>query len=143
MTSASLTRIAAWKKVGGFREEFFIDFVDNDFCQKLRLSGYVILRTNACMMTHSLGEIRTIHIPGRGTKNVSTHKPWRFYYMIRNNIVFIRDYRQSLNVPKEWLKVLYIAGKGWLYSDRKGETFRYIMRGVRDARAGRMGRLPV
>ena len=37
MTSGSFTRLSAWKEVGAFREDFFIDFVDNEFCIRLSL----------------------------------------------------------------------------------------------------------
>ena len=56
MTSASLTKIQAWKEVGGFREEYFIDYVDNEFCMKLRLHQYKVLRVNGCQMYHQLGD---------------------------------------------------------------------------------------
>ena len=46
MTSASLTNLEAWKDVNGFREDYFIDYVDNEFCMKLGIDGYKIIRVN-------------------------------------------------------------------------------------------------
>ena len=142
MTSASLTRLASWKEVGGFREDFFIDFVDNDYCQKLRINGYKILRINSCVITHSLGEVREIRVLGGIiNRRFPIHRPWRYYYMIRNNIVFIREYKQYINVRKEWVKVGYIAITGWIHTNKKKETLRYILKGKRDAKAGKMGKM--
>lgn len=141
MTSGSLTRLAAWEKVGGFREDFFIDFVDNEFCQKLREAGYRILRVHRCVMRHSLGEVRTVRIPLAGERKYAVHAPWRFYYMIRNNIVFVKEHRAQLNVHKEWAKVFYIAFSGWMHSPEKKATRKYIRMGRKDAKAGKMGRL--
>ena len=39
ITSASLVPVSAWNDVGGFNEELFIDFVDHDFCAKLKEIG--------------------------------------------------------------------------------------------------------
>ncbi len=134
MTSGSLTRLDAWEKVGGFRNGFFIDFVDNDFCMKLRLNGYTVTRVNHTVMRHSLGEVRTVRLPLLGERKWVTHKPWRVYYMIRNNLVFIRDYKAHLNVPKEYAKVAYIAWTNWLHSKEKRETWKNICKGFKDAR---------
>lgn len=46
ITSASCTNLAVWKEVGGFDERLFIDLVDNEFCKRLIVSGYKILRLN-------------------------------------------------------------------------------------------------
>ena len=141
MTSGSLTRLSAWEKAGGFREEFFIDFVDNEFCKKLRDRGYKVIRVNGCVMAHSLGEVRTVKLPLLGERKWSVHAPWRFYYMVRNNIVFIRENRKDLNMPKEWAKVMYIACTGWLHTKQKRETLKYIRRGRRDAKKGVLGKM--
>lgn len=140
MTSGSLTNVHAWKKVGGFRDDYFIDFVDNEFCMKLGQAGYKIIRINECVMHHQLGEVRE-----RGVlcfkKKVSVHSPWRFYYMTRNNLLFIWEYKQYLNVFKEYLKLCSILIPGLLYADDKRNTYSYIKKGFLDARKGKVGRL--
>ena len=143
MTSGSLTRLAAWEKAGGFREAFFIDFVDNDFCMQLRLNGYAVVRVNSVVMRHSLGEVRTVRIPLLGERRWVTHKPWRVYYMIRNNLVFVKDYKAHLNVPKEKAKVAYIAWISWLHTKEKKETLRAIRQGMKDAKSGKLGKCEV
>lgn len=141
MTSGSLTNTSAWKKVGGFRDEYFIDFVDNEFCMKLGLSGFRIIRDNECVMHHQLGNACEKKLFGVFKKNVSVHSPWRFYYMTRNNLLFIWEYRTHLNVIKEYLKLCSILFSGLLYADDKSNTFFYIRRGVVDAREGKSGKL--
>lgn len=139
MTSASLTRIDAWEAVGGFREEFFIDFVDNDFCKKLVLHGYHIIRNNQCTINHQLGESHNKRILFGGKVDYSIHSPIRYYYMVRNNIVFIHDYKDSLNITKEWIKLHYIIACGLLFSKDKHQTFLYIKKGFIAARKKNMG----
>ena len=44
ITAGALTNIAAWRRVGGFDDRMFIDFVDIEFCTRLRLANYRILQ---------------------------------------------------------------------------------------------------
>lgn len=139
MTSASLTRLIAWKKVGGFREEYFIDFVDNEFCMKLRLNNYQILRVNTCTILHRLGESGEKKILGLVNVRYTHHSPLRFYYMIRNNRVFISEYRNHLPVMKEMCKLWYIIIKGIMCTKQKRKTIKYIFCGYMDAKRKTMG----
>ena len=82
MCSGNLLRLSAWELSGGFREDFFIDSVDDEMCCHLRELGYRIIRANNIYLNHQLGEgvryvplIRHPYIP---------HKAWRYYYISRN-----------------------------------------------------------
>lgn len=44
ITSASCTNVKIWRAVKGFDSKLFIDLVDNEYCKKIRLYGYKILR---------------------------------------------------------------------------------------------------
>ena len=57
ITSAACTSIEAWEKCGKFDEWMFIDLVDNDFCKRLVLSGYKILRLNKWVLDQEFGKI--------------------------------------------------------------------------------------
>lgn len=140
MTSGSLSRLAAWREVGGFREDFFIDYVDNEFCMRLGLAGYRIVRVNECVMHHQLGDTRNKNILGF-RKRVSIHSPRRYYYMTRNNLSFISEYKSHLNVLKEYLKLVSILFSGIVYADDTKETLYYIKKGISDAHNGKMGKL--
>ena len=139
MTSASLTNLEAWKKVGGFREDYFIDFVDNEYCMKLKLSGYKVFRTFDCSISHQLGESREIKFLWWSTKG-TIHSSLRCYYMIRNNILFIRQYSKELNIIKEYTKVGYIAFGQLLYSRYKAKDLAHILKGIKDGFKGKTGK---
>lgn len=141
MTSASLTQIDAWKKVGGFREDYFIDFVDNEFCMKLAIYNYKIVRINNCTIRHQLGKSREKKLFGLIKVKFSSHAPWRFYYMIRNNCAFIKEYRNHLSEIKEYIKLWLIIISGIIASEEKRETLKYIAKGYSDARRGISGKL--
>lgn len=139
MTSASLTRLEAWEKVGGFNEGYFIDFVDNEFCMKLKQEGYKVYRTNHSAISHQLGESREVRF--LWYKSVGTiHSSLRCYYMMRNNVLFIRQYGKELNVLKEYSKVAYIAYRQLLYSQQKMNDLIYIAKGLKDGFKGKTGK---
>lgn len=140
MTSGSLTNVKAWRKVGGFREDFFIDYVDNEFCKKLQLNHYRILRVNNCVMHHQLGDAKVKRLFCLFKKKVCLHSPLRYYYMIRNNLLFIWEYKENLNVLKEYLKLGSIIWGGLIYADDRISTFKYVIRGVKDARRRATGK---
>ena len=134
----SLTKIQAWKEVGGFREEYFIDYVDNEFCMKLRLHNYKVLRVNGCQMHHQLGDSGIKKIFGLKW-HYTRHNPLRLYYMARNNYAFIREYAKSLPLLKEYLKLVYVLLLEFLFSKQKRKAIRFIRYGLRDARKGISG----
>lgn len=138
MTSSSLTNIRGWKEVGGFKESYFIDFVDNEFCMKLSLKGYKILRTYACEIQHQLGCTREIRILGRRYRGTS-HSLIRCYYMMRNNVLFICEYSSHLNILKECLKLIYVAWGEFFYSSNKCKTLKYLLYGIKDGIKGKEG----
>lgn len=138
MTSASLTRIKAWKRVGGFREDYFIDFVDNEFCMKLSLKNYKIIRLNTIQASHQLGKSGARRLLGIRI-NYSKHTPLRLYYMSRNNLVFIQEYRKHILFFKEILKLNYVLICELIFAEKKLKALRYIKRGVLDAHKGILG----
>lgn len=139
MTSASLTRLDAWKTVGGYREDYFIDFVDNEFCMKLKLNGYKILRMNESVMRHQLGNLNKFKLFGIIRVLYSNHSPLRLYYMIRNNYVFIMEYKECLPYLREHIKLGYIIVTNIISANQKKESIYYILRGIRDAKRNKLG----
>ena len=57
ITSASCTNLDIWKSIGGFDEKLFIDFVDNDYCKRLRLKGLEIIVCNRVVIDQQFGNI--------------------------------------------------------------------------------------
>lgn len=91
ITSGMLLRRDCLKKVPGFREDFFVDYVDVDFCLKLRRAGVRIVRDLSQQMPHSIGDIRVHRFLGREVK-VGHQAAWRHYWNTRNGVVLIREH---------------------------------------------------
>ena len=139
MTSASLTRVEAWHNVNGYDESYFIDFVDNDFCMKLRLHGYKVLRDFNAVLQHQLGNTKDIILFGKHIK-YSEHSPLRTYYMVRNNAFFIRKYRANLNVFRELMRLVYIICNVLCFSQDRISHIRSIKKAFLDYSHFRMGK---
>lgn len=103
-TSGSLTSLAAYCDVGGFRDDFFIDYVDTEYCMRLREKGYRILISKKIGMIHPLGYYRKsrIHYWLKGNSLVTSYPAIRHYYWTRNGAILIweqlaRDFGWSLS----------------------------------------------
>ncbi len=82
MCSGNLLRLSAWQQAGGFRDDFFIDLVDDEICCHLWRMGFQVVRLNRICLTHHLGNgVRLLPL----TKHPYTpHPAWRYYYIGRN-----------------------------------------------------------
>lgn len=90
ITSGSLidARIAA--EIGGFREDYFIDQVDHEFCLRVRAHGYRVVISRKLVMEHSVGNTGGAKLPLLGT--LPNHPPIRKYYITRNTVVILSEY---------------------------------------------------
>ena len=91
ITSASMTNIKCWKKVGKFDEKLFIDLIDNDFCKRIALNNLKIMRLNNFVLDQQKGEI------------VRKSKFKVSFYMFFANI--IKPFNN--NVAKNFSKLVY------------------------------------
>jgi len=113
ITSGSCTRVKAWKDIGGFDEFLFIDLVDNDFCKRLKINGWKILRINSLELDQEFGNI----IPKR--KNII-----EFYRKICNKIP---DKNLAVKVSKLAYKKnvsplrVYYTNRNIIYLNKKFE----------------------
>lgn len=96
ITSGSYNKVEVWRKLGKFREDFFIDSVDNEYCIRLYFAGFKIYRNNNVVLDHELGKTRQHFI-----KNTTNHNPMRRYYIARNATYVANIYEKKLNKTEE------------------------------------------
>lgn len=72
--------------VGLMDEDFFIDFVDTEWCLRCRNKNIEIKIVSAATMVHSIGEASK----NFGFIKIFKHNPIRSYYQIRNSFIFLR-----------------------------------------------------
>jgi rhamnosyltransferase len=142
ITAGSLISIEAFYKVEGFRQELFIDGVDEDFCLRLRRSGYSILRANSVGIIQPIGAQTRHNLLGREV-GVSNHSPTRHYYMTRNRSVLIA--RHMRFDPTWCFSQLFVQMKMialvTLFEADKIAKLRAMALGFCHALVGRTGRL--
>lgn len=91
ITSGSLVSLSAYRTLGPFRDEYFIDCVDHEYCLRARSKGFEIIATRKPLMVHGIGRPTVHRLPWR-TIEVSNHAKIRRYYMIRNHIDMAKKY---------------------------------------------------
>jgi rhamnosyltransferase len=140
ITSGSLVNLEAWQEVDGFREDFFIDCVDHDFCFRLRRKNWEIKLTDIPLMNHQLGHPHRNRFLWMNLA-VPNYTPVRRYYMTRNRIALFKSH--WLYEPF-WVtgQLLHIGGDALRIMVHEKSRFSKIMamlRGVRDGLLNRMG----
>ena len=105
ITSGTLLPLAAFAVIGPFREEFFIDYVDIDYCLRARAKGYRIIETRRALMSHTVGAPTRHALLGRG-KWTTNHSAERRYYIARNNTVLLREYGTSRGGSWRWKSIV-------------------------------------
>ena len=139
MTSGTLMPIWIFDRIGWFASDFFIDWVDIEYCFRIRTAGYLIAESNAVLL-HAPGQCVQASI--LGVRFWPTHhSAARRYYMSRNRVVVFRKYFFSL--PLWTLKAMYLAlletVKCFLGEKERPRKFRNFVLGTWDGLTGRMG----
>ncbi|MDP8983771.1 MAG: glycosyltransferase family 2 protein [Pseudomonadota bacterium] len=91
ITSGSLLSLAIYSVVGPFREEFFIDYVDLEYCIRARANGYSVINVRRPLISHVIGA-PTQHKLLWTTRWTTNHPADRRYYRARNDTVMLREY---------------------------------------------------
>ncbi len=87
ITSGCLISAQAYRAVGPFNEDLFLDYVDVEWSLRARAAGYTIAIAAGCVMRHAIGE-RMIALAGR---QLAIHKPQRNYLQLRNHLLLWRN----------------------------------------------------
>ena len=141
IASGMLVRRDVLQHVKGFREEFFVDCVDTDFCLRVRKSGKRVVRDAGLVLPHSIGSGRD-HRLGPANVRVLHYPAWRHYWIARNGIVLSREFGRTERgfvvtnalFTARWLVVTA------LFDDKRRESVPAVLRGLRDGLTGSVAR---
>ena len=140
MTSGNLINLEAYKKVGGFKDDFFIDCVDFEFCLNLKKNGYEVVQMNTAELNHNLGNTQEKNLFGK-KMFVTNHNAIRRYYITRNRHYLYDMYKDEFldycslelgRTKKELVKII-------LFEKDKLNKIRKIYRGYKDYKKGITG----
>jgi rhamnosyltransferase len=139
ISSGSLLRREAVERVGSPRQDFFMDFVDHEYCLRLRRDGFRIVVVGNSILDHAIGSPRRVNILG-WSRPFTEHVPWREYYMTRNEVFTIWKY-----YPDWKTKYFFVSRWLWhalgvlMFSRRRADSLKMMYFGFLDGRAERLG----
>jgi rhamnosyltransferase len=139
ITSGSLIDVRLAVAIGGFREDYFIDQVDHEFCLRARAHGHKVVISRKPVMTHSVGRPGGVQVPFLGV--LPNHPPVRKYYIARNTMVTVMAYwrREPEWCLRRLVRLLLGLGEMALLEDQGFRKVRAFAGGVVDGLRGRMG----
>ena len=140
MTSGNLLNLSIYKQMGPFRNDFFIDHVDHEYCLRLVKAGYQVIELPGLLLGHKLGERKKTGWFGR---TYVSHAPVRSYYYIRNGIIVLKIYKNCFPTFHSRLRLLLVKEvlKVLLFEKQKVRRLRFIWQGFIDALCGHLGKL--
>jgi rhamnosyltransferase len=142
ITSGSLIRLSVWEEVGGFDPGLFIDEVDHEYCYRVQLKGYKVVKAPFVQLSHQLGTLKMRGYLGVFAKRPRiVHNPQRVYYMVRNFYAVRDKYRRYF--PAEFksreTELWTMLKNNLMFSGKFISTLEAALKGYRDFKHGRMG----
>lgn len=140
ITSGTLLSLSLFMAIGPFREDYFIDSVDHEFCLRARENGYRILISCRPVMSHRIGA----HIKSTGWLRQFipfNHSPTRKYFIARNIIATVKSYflqEPMWSVRQGWRLLLEFASI-LLFESKKFKKTKAFMVGIAHGVTGKMG----
>jgi rhamnosyltransferase len=138
ITSGSLIALKNFNLIGLLDETLFIDAIDIEWGLRAKSKGYACYRICSATMPHTLGdEVKTVF-----NHNFYYHKPFRHYYIFRNNLLLCRRSYISLGWKlNTFYKLLIRAVIYPIVFKPHGQHLKAVLQGSRDGFLGKIGRV--
>lgn len=140
ITSGSMTKAEVFQKIGFFRDDFFIDWIDIEYCLRCLKFDYKLIEASQAVLLHNLGHT-TKHQLGGMQFYTTNHSALRRYYNARNRVAVYKEYsyikptwvmKDMMFFATELLKLL-------LVEQERVKKMRYIFRGIWHGILGKRG----
>lgn len=143
ITSGSLMHLPSWRQIGRFRDEYFIDSIDHEYCLRTRRAGLEVKINHQSAMQHTIGDSLSYGsflnrlLPFR-------HTPARKYTSARNTTRTVVEYagfdpawciKQLVGLLAELLSIVLFEPKKWL-------RIKCFFTGVKHGWCNEMGTIP-
>ena len=142
ISSGALLNLTVFRKLGGYREDLFIDYVDTDYCLRAKRAGYRVAVSAAATLFHHRGARQAVERWGR-TFRPTFYSPTRYYYLARNGVLMTRAH--ALRFPHWFLFDLAATLNNVVrlgLEDERRAKLRAALAGLRDGLRGRTGPRP-
>jgi len=141
MTSGNLLNLRTYQAVGAFKENLFIDFIDVEYCLRLKARGYSVYQAMNTHLDHRVGELVEVKFVNL-LFHITSHSPLRMYYKTRNRFSVANMYRWAFPAfwwKDKWRFFLEIC-RLLLFEPQKILKIRMMWRGWIDYRQGIFGK---
>ena len=140
MTSGNFLNLEVYLKNGKFKEEYFIDGVDMEYCLRLKKNGYQVLRINSIEILHNLGDIEYKYFLKKELLCLN-HNYLRVYYKVRNYNYINKEY--GYLYPEFCKRIIKLKQLIWciiFYEKDKMRKLRSIYYALKDFKKGILGK---
>jgi rhamnosyltransferase len=141
MTSGNLLSLEAYKVAGDFNEDFFIDYVDIEYCMRLHHFGFNVIQLDNVIIEHNEANIVEKYL-FKKKFYPTNNPPFRWYYKSRN-LLYLRS-QYSKIFPSQCGEELNIfirnVVKILLFEDKKILKIKMILFGILDYLNKKKGR---
>jgi rhamnosyltransferase len=135
ISSGSAISAAAYRKLGAFREDYFIEYVDVEYSLRASSRNVPVYMNAAVTLRQTQGRIER-----RGKRFTTNHPAWRRYYMARNSVHCLHLYRSLWGL--HWFSALMTAQQAMSvlrFDSHKLKKLTAIACGCLDGMFGRLG----
>jgi rhamnosyltransferase len=135
ISSGAAISAAAYRTLGPFREDYWIEYVDVEYSLRAMSRNVPVYMNAAVTLRQSNGRIER-----HGRWFTTNHAAWRRYYIARNSVHCLREYRSICGL--HWLSGLMMlreATRVLLFDSGKLRKLTAIVCGYVDGMLGRLG----
>lgn len=139
IASGTIIKVSALKDIGLMREDFFIDWVDMEWCWRAIKKGYKLIGNADVVIYHQHGEKSSKLLK----RHITLKKPWRYYYTIRNGI-YLSLHSDLLNPFLRFILFLKVFRNALVYpilTEPHFQSLRYSLLGLLHGIIGKLGKL--
>lgn len=129
ITSGSIYNINLFNKIGLFKEEYFIDVIDTEFCLRAKKNGYLTVAVTGAFLKQEFGSLTKSRL-GFTSRNYS---PFRLYFIIRNSIWFWKEYSAIYPFREKRYFVSYIFIQSFkiaVHESNKFQKYKSMLKGI-------------
>jgi rhamnosyltransferase len=141
ITSGTLLACSRFFQIGSFRDDYFIDFIDNEYCLRAAKLGLEIAVNCGVVLNHAIGKRETHRFWGL-TLKPNHHLPIRRYYIARNGLKTAMEYfgNYPSYLPLVVARMIHEFFSILLYEAEKARKVRALFWGFCHALTGNMGK---
>lgn len=139
-TSGTLLLLAAWRRIGPFRTDFFIDGIDVEWCFRAGANGYACYLAETIAMPHRWGDATA---QARRKPQILRQSLTRSFYYLRNTAASLR----LSHMPLRWrlrscLRIMAQAALLLAMKPLSSRTWRTVSAALSRGLRGQLGPIP-